>query len=155
MTELLEREAVWVSLNEVAAAALARCAVGALVTARCESPIEVIFGAAVLFVHPEVQFLEPDDARDISRPCLIPQFWWRRFRIDFALCAAGKTDPGVFVECDGREFHSTDEQIARDRIKDAAAAAAGITLLRFTGSEIHCGYDICAGLAMEALTRAK
>ena len=144
----------WISLGEVVPLVLARCAVGALVTGRCESPIEVIFGTSLLFVHPHVQFLGLDDVRDFSRPCLIPQFWWRKYRIDFALCAAGKIEPGVFVECDGREFHSTDEQLARDRAKDELASLAGITMMRFSGAEIHQHYDICAGLAMAALARS-
>jgi hypothetical protein len=150
----LAAENHWISLGEVVPLVLARCAVGAMVTGRCESPIEVIFGASLLVLHPHVQFLEPEDNRDLTRPCLIPQFWWKQYRIDFALCAAGKPEPSVFVECDGHEFHSTDEQIARDRAKDAAALAAGIQMMRFSGTEIHRHYDVCASLAMAALARS-
>lgn len=143
------------ALGDVVPMVLARCAVGAMVTGRCESPIEVIFGASLLHLHPEVQFLKPGDTRNLARPCLIPQFAWRRFRIDFALCAAGRLEPSVFVECDGREFHSTDEQLERDRAKDSAASTAGITMMRFSGAEIHRHHDVCAHLAMAALARSK
>lgn len=151
----LAAENHWIALGEVVPFVLARCAASALITARCESPIEVAFGASLLFLFPEVQFLEPNATRDLDRPCLIPQLWWKQYRIDFALCAAGKKDPAVFIECDGREFHSTSEQISRDRAKDAAAQTAGIHMMRFSGSEIHKHHDTCAQLAMAALARAE
>jgi hypothetical protein len=64
--------------------------------------------------------------------------------MDFAIKVAG-VDPGlVFVECDGKEFHSSPAQIARDRLKDKLARDAGIALRRFTGSEINKRGDACA-----------
>lgn len=66
-----------------------------------------------------------------------------RFRYDFAI-----TDRSgnllALIECDGREFHSTPEQLARDAEKNAAAEAAGIRLFRWTGREIYRDAHSCA-----------
>lgn len=57
----------------------------------------------------------------------------------------------VLIECDGRDFHCTDAQIANDRRKDAAAALAGIRVLRFTGSEIFHNPTRCAAVVLGGL----
>jgi hypothetical protein len=59
----------WVSIGELAPIVVARCAIGALVAGHCESPIEAMFGAAILFLHPELQLVAGNDPRDQSRPC--------------------------------------------------------------------------------------
>ena len=42
------------------------------------------------------------------------------------------------VECDGHDFHDrTKERASRDRARDRRLQAAGITVFRFTGSDIH------------------
>lgn len=106
---------------------------------RCESPIEIEFGA---------RLLRQLRGTDLT---LAPQYEWLRFRIDFALMR-GDT-PVVFIECDGKEFHSTSEQLANDRRKDAAAARAGIPLLRFSGSDIFRRSIACAELAIAEANR--
>ena len=40
---------------------------------------------------------------------------------------------GLVVETDGLRYHRTPAQQARDRVRDQAHAAAGLTPLRFTG----------------------
>ena len=111
----------------------------------CESPIEVMFAAELAVVLADYF----PDAR------IEPQFKWQNWRMDFALFAPGGNCLRVFVECDGAEFHSTDEQIANDRRKDEAAKAAGIHLLRFTGSEIQQNSYGCAVVALEHLVEGK
>jgi very-short-patch-repair endonuclease len=46
------------------------------------------------------------------------------------------TDLGLVVETDGLRYHRTPAQQARDRIRDQAHAAAGLTSLRFTHAQV-------------------
>lgn len=112
---------------------------------KCESPIELALGVAVLS---EIGHLLDKHALELR-----PQFWWRQFRIDFAVLRSG--GPVLLIECDGREFHSTPEQLANDRRKDQAAEFAGLTLLRFSGSEIHRYPDGCVHRVLEHLVRVE
>lgn len=141
-------EYAFIQIGQAVPPVLLRCAIGAMTAGCCESPIETVFGTAFLFLHPEVQLCPQSMRRDLTRIALIPQYAWRRYRIDWAICAADESTPRVFVECDGAEFHSTDEQLARDRRKDADAKAAGIEMLRFSGRNIVKNYDACAKIAM-------
>jgi hypothetical protein len=51
----------------------------------------------------------------------------------------------IAVECDGHDFHEkTKEQAAADKARDREIVAAGITVLRFTGSEIWKDAEKCA-----------
>jgi very-short-patch-repair endonuclease len=154
MSEHLELEAAWISLGEATMPVVARCLIGSSLREICESPIEVIFGAAFLLMFPEYPLVLPQNAARLSGPALIPQFWWNDYRIDWAIRTGG-TPAFVFVECDGREFHSTPDQIARDKRKDQAALEAGIPLLRFSGSDINKHFDHCAMLAMAEAARAQ
>jgi very-short-patch-repair endonuclease len=94
-----------------------------------ESPIEIMFGMAMMELM--------DDGWE-----LMPQFKWRRYRIDWALQVPGK--PLIFIECDGNEFHTKAEDVARDRRRDIMIRRAGIRLFRFTGSEIYQAAQRCA-----------
>jgi hypothetical protein len=106
---------------------------------RCESPIEVIFGAHLKrLTLPEGFVLEP-------------QFKWQRWRMDFAVLKAGK--PVIFIECDGRDFHCTPAQIANDVAKDSAARYARIKMIRFTGSEIHRRPVECAEYVLQQVSQ--
>lgn len=55
------------------------------------------------------------------------------------------------IECDGKEFHSTEEQIQRDNRKNLAAKNAGIPLLRFSGSSIFRHAERCVDEILVAL----
>jgi very-short-patch-repair endonuclease len=147
-------EYTFVRLGQVTPAIVQRCAIGVMTAEVCESPIETIFGTALLHLFPDVQLCTPDVARNIDRAALIPQFVWRRYRIDWALCAPGKSTPAVFVECDGAAFHSSSEDLARDRRKDIEVVAAGIAMQRFTGKEIVNNHDYCARIVMARLLEA-
>lgn len=97
----------------------------------CESPIEIWFATYLIPI-----------LRNIGIE-VVPQYKWQRYRIDFAL---EKTpgNPIAFIECDGREFHSSPEQRENDRRKDAAAKRAGINMFRFTGKDIYRNGEYCA-----------
>lgn len=100
----------------------------------CESPIELYFAAALR------RYI------DGTELAVQPQFKWRRFRMDFAIMKGGCAV--LFVECDGKEFHSTPAQLVNDATKDKAAKEAGIDLMRFTGSELFRNADDCARLVI-------
>lgn len=89
---------------------------------QCESPIELQLAGHLAAALP-------------TPFTLVAQHWLDRFRMDFAVVNNGR--PCLFIECDGKEFHSTEQQIANDLDKDDAAAKAGIPLMRFTGSSIY------------------
>ena len=65
---------------------------------------------------------------------------------DFYIIARGyNTNPQLYppkaevrlvVECDGRDYHSSPEQIEHDRKRDEYMKAQGTHVLRLTGSEI-------------------
>jgi very-short-patch-repair endonuclease len=95
-----------------------------------ESPIETMWGMAFM------DLIEADWS-------LVPQFKWRGYRIDWAVERPyGK--PLIFIECDGSEFHTRPDQIAKDRVRDIHIRRAGIKIFRFTGSEIYCNAAGCA-----------
>jgi very-short-patch-repair endonuclease len=94
-----------------------------------ESPIETMWGMAFM------DLIEAEWA-------LIPQFKWLRYRIDWAI--ERPDQPLIFVECDGNEFHTRPEHVAKDRLRDQQIRRAGIKLFRFTGSEIYRNAEGCA-----------
>jgi very-short-patch-repair endonuclease len=60
-----------------------------------------------------------------------------RWRVDFLIHYWSDGLNRFVVECDGHDFHErTKEQAANDRSRDRAMAMLGLTVLRFTGSEI-------------------
>lgn len=70
------------------------------------------------------------------------------YRLDFCLIVKfeGRKDiHRIAIECDGHNFHErTKEQAMRDKARDRALVAAGIQVLRFTGSEIFRDAAACA-----------
>src|SRR5690242_3384511 len=50
-------------------------------------------------------------------------------------------DLGLVVETDGLRYHRTPGQRARDRVRDQAHAAAGLTPLRFTHEQVRFDPD--------------
>ena len=54
------------------------------------------------------------------------------FRVDFFW-----PDLGLVVETDGLTYHRTPAQQARDRLRDQAHTAAGLTALRFTHAQVR------------------
>lgn len=107
---------------------------------KCESPIESRFGAELIVATEKYGFR------------VDPQFALDRYRYDFAVFAGDELR--ALVECDGKKFHSTPEQIANDEAKDRAAMAAGITVFRFTGSDIYRDAQKCAQVVVFRIWRA-
>ena len=50
----------------------------------------------------------------------------------------------IVIECDGREFHTTREQVTADRRRDVAMMSDGFPVVRFTGLEISDSPFECA-----------
>lgn len=53
------------------------------------------------------------------------------FKVDFYW-----PDLGLVVETDGLRYHRTPKQQAKDRLRDQAHTAAGLTCLRFTYAQV-------------------
>lgn len=110
----------------------------------CESPIEIDLAVA-LDMYVGETFRQAD-------LILVPQFKLLRYRMDFAITK--DSAPKLFIECDGRDFHSSPEQLANDERKDKAAIDVGVTLLRFSGSEIFRYPDGCVHRVLDYLVEA-
>lgn len=112
----------------------------------CESPIEQDMAIMLIETLGSIEEFKfafcPYGEERLFLDCdalITPQYPWQGYRIDFAIRIKPKRY--IFIECDGKHFHSSDAQIARDRRKDKAAELAGILMLRFSGS--HIFRDIC------------
>lgn len=62
----------------------------------------------------------------------LTQHWLNGFRVDFHW-----PNLGLVVETDGLRYHRTASEQARDRIRDQAHVAAGLTALRFTHWQVR------------------
>lgn len=130
--------------------------------ARCESPLEYHLAHAFALVgdfawrtdqlHPHVvgAWLRP-------RVALMAQAMCGRYRVDFAIVPPmwrRSEPPPIVVEVDGHEFHErTKEQAAYDRSRDRWMSLQGITVLRFTGSEIWADPDRCAAEVLAIVSK--
>lgn len=113
----------------------------AAVSRHTESPIETILAVAILAQHGgDVELRAHGDGFG-PQWTLIPQYPFGRYRADFALRHAdGRL---FFVECDGRDFHSSPEQVEYDASRDEEMISAGHQVFRFTGAEIHHSAVAC------------
>lgn len=121
----------------------------------CDSPIEAQIGAAVLmFFERAGQPLEICKTIKLGRApdrlVLVPQFAWSFYRSDWAIVNPARTG-ALLIECDGKEFHSSADQLAHDAKKDAAAHDRGFLTMRFTGSQIFRDADSCAQKIFDAV----
>lgn len=87
---------------------------------------------------------------------IVPQCRVGRYRLDLAVFARRNATwckiKAVGIECDGWEYHSSPEQIARDAERDAKIrAATGVEIFRFTGRSIMREPVACAELALASL----
>lgn len=85
---------------------------------------------------------------------IAPQVVIGQWRVDFlagaVFCGAhGQADKPMSllaIECDGHDFHErTKEQASRDKKRDRQIQASGVSLFRFTGSQIYRNPEACAG----------
>jgi very-short-patch-repair endonuclease len=75
------------------------------------------------------------------------------YRVDFMVTVKNfdKVER-VAIECDGHNFHEkTKEQAAHDKKRDRYLVADGITVLRFTGSEIYADPWACCKEVMKVV----
>lgn len=70
--------------------------------------------------------------RDLGLATPLTQQYLNGFRVDFYW-----PDLGLVVETDGLTYHRTPAQQARDRLRDQAHTAAGLTPLHFTHAQIR------------------
>lgn len=136
------------TLHEATLCAIDRINLFLEISPSCESPIENMLGAAILTVferHGAQLTLCKSDRIDNAPDglLLVPQFRWGYYRSDWALVQA-RPLYALLIECDGRDWHSSPEQVAHDSKKDRAAMDRGYLTFRFTGSEIFRDADACA-----------
>ncbi len=77
---------------------------------------------------------------------LVPQYQLNRFRYDFAILAGEALI--LAIECDGKDFHSSEAQRANDAAKDALIYSMGANIRRFTGSNIFRHDENCVASIM-------
>lgn len=78
------------------------------------------------------------------------------YRVDFLITFDpddGGAQMAAVVECDGHDFHEkTKEQAAHDKKRDRYLQSQGLTVLRFTGSELYRDPMSCAFEVWRSLT---
>ncbi|MDP4087119.1 MAG: DUF559 domain-containing protein [Bacillota bacterium] len=87
---------------------------------KCESPIEKRLFKAIQRLNCYV----------------VTQYPFGRYRLDMAI-----PNLQIAIEADGKAYHSSPSQRARDRKRDAYLKSHGWQTLRFTGSEINRNID--------------
>ncbi|HET7416313.1 MAG TPA: DUF559 domain-containing protein [Solirubrobacterales bacterium] len=71
-------------------------------------------------------------AREAGLPVPLTGEWVNEFEVDFYWPALG-----LVVETDGLRYHRTPAEQARDRLRDQAHTASGLTPLRFTHEQVR------------------
>ena len=129
----------------------------------CESPIEKLLLPWLLaqkytgFTY-RPRMLLSGDGYLLNDMCVavVPQLQIGRRRADLALAAKrGKHMKFVVVECDGAAFHDGVENVMRDVSRDVEILKSKkiLSVIRFTGSEIHKSPRTCASQAAQELYR--
>lgn len=138
-----------------------RAAIANSISKLTESPIETLFGTeAIKFYqelyrdHRTMTFFrghQSDENTFIGdHTLLMPQYKWNNYRIDWVVKVSFLKQPYFFIECDGRDFHSSEQHILRDRAKDEAIRNAGIHIFRFSGSELDRNALACVKIVHSA-----
>jgi very-short-patch-repair endonuclease len=102
----------------------------------CESPIEHQFGIAAAAVFGRLGLR------------VVPQYELSKYRYDFAILHPALDRVMALIECDGKEFHSTVQQSANDREKEAAASEMDTFVIRYSGAAIVRDPKDCAENAL-------
>ena len=74
--------------------------------------------------------------------------WVNGFEVDFHW-----PDLGLVVETDGLRYHRTPAEQARDRLRDQAHTAAGLTQLRFTHEQVRYEPEYVRGILAQTASR--
>jgi len=80
----------------------------------------------------ELERLFPPLARKAGLPVPLTGQWVNDFEVDFYW-----PNLGLVIETDGLRYHRTPAEQARDRLRDQAHTAAGLTQLRFTHEQVR------------------
>jgi very-short-patch-repair endonuclease len=110
----------------------------------CDSPIEVSLGVKIK----KALRVIGDQALTLK-----PRYFLGPYIYDLAIFREGRPYPIMIIECDGKDFHCTPEQLQNDARKNNLARSAGIVLLRFTGTEIHRTPDDCLAKILQTMRR--
>ena len=81
-------------------------------------------------------------------PVPLTGWWVNEFEVDFYW-----PDLGLVVETDGLRYHRTPAEQARDRLRDQAHTAAGLTQLRFTHEQVRYEPDHVLAVLRETAER--
>lgn len=127
----------------------------------CQSPIEEILGSELIFItdgyHPVEHDPFPNSANQAPEPTFGTLFRSQDkicgYATDFSFhCFANGQSHTIVIEADGHDFHEkTKDQVRRDKSRDRKMVLAGVTVLRYSGSEIfrdpgHCADEISTAL---------
>lgn len=112
---------------------------------KTESPIEATLGARLSLA---IDIWNKDCEPKLT---LVPQYQIKRFRYDFAILAGDRLV--LAIECDGKDFHSSESQRANDAAKDALVRSIGADVTRFTGSKIFRDDAACVEKIMFLLCK--
>jgi very-short-patch-repair endonuclease len=135
-----------INIGGVFGAVVERARAAMVANRTADSPIETILGAAIFVYfkdHGKPLLLSTEPSAAAGGLQLLPQFKWLIYRSDWAIYNP-RTTGALLIECDGKDFHSSPEQVEHDKRKDQAAHDLGFLTMRFTGSRIHKGADKCA-----------
>lgn len=109
----------------------------------CESPIELLLGAHLLWgsdTYGKTEFRLPwnTSAWPVSGTVVGAQVPVGEYRTDFLFrCCSHEDFRILVVECDGHDFHEkTKQQASRDKRRDRWFLSNGIRVLRYSGSDI-------------------
>lgn len=116
-------------------------------SAKCDSPIEELLLGALIAVGRRIEtvcLVHSDGPPKITKfhcptVAIASQVPFGRYRPDFTIFDDRTLQRRItIIECDGHDFHErTKEQAQRDRSRDRWFTTQGVTVLRFTGSEIY------------------
>lgn len=87
-------------------------------------------------------------ARKAGLPVPLTGQWVNGFEVDFYWA-----DLGLVVETDGLRYHRTPAEQARDRLRDQAHTAAGLTQLRFTHEQVRYEPDYVRRILAQTASR--
>jgi len=87
-------------------------------------------------------------ARKAGLPTPLTGQWVNEFEVDFYW-----PDLGLVVETDGLRYHRTPAEQARDRLRDQAHTAAGLTQLRFTHEQVRYEPEYVARILAQTAKR--
>lgn len=87
-------------------------------------------------------------ARKAGLPVPLTGQWVNDFEVDFYW-----PDLGLVIETDGLRYHRTPAEQARDRLRDQAHTAAGLTQLRFTHEQVRYEPDYVLAILAQTASR--